>query len=63
MRKTFITLSALMAVATTAGAQSASAIRLRLDPASEVHIEGTSSLPAFHCTTNKNRTYADVAPG
>ena len=63
MTKTFITLSALMAVATTAGAQSASAIRLRLDPASEVTIEGTSSLHAFHCKTNKMLAYVDVDPG
>jgi len=53
MRKTLLTVSALMAVAATAGAQSASAIRLRLDPGSELTIEGTSSLHAFHCKTNK----------
>jgi len=63
MRKTLITLSALMAVATTAGAQSASAIRLRLDPLSEVTIDGTSSLHAFHCKTNKINAYVDVDPG
>ncbi len=63
MTKTFITLSALMAVATTASAQSASAIRLRLDPTSEVTIEGTSSLHAFHCKTNKMLAYVDVDPG
>ena len=63
MRKTLITLSALMAVATTAGAQSASAIRLRLDPLSEVTIDGTSSLHAFHCKTNKMNAYVDVDPG
>src|SRR6202162_503033 len=63
MRKTFITLSALMAVTTTAGAQSASAIRLRLDPTSEVTIEGTSSMHAFHCKTNKINAYVDVDPG
>jgi hypothetical protein len=53
MRKTLLTVSALMAVAATAGAQSASAIRLRLDSGSEMTIEGTSSLDAFHCKTNK----------
>ncbi len=63
MRKTLVTLSALMAAATTAGAQSASAIRLRLDPGSEVTIEGTSSLHAFHCKTNKIMAYVDVDPG
>ena len=63
MRKTLMTVSALMAVAATAGAQSASAIRLRLDPGSEVTIEGTSSLHAFHCKTNKIMAYVDVDPG
>jgi hypothetical protein len=64
MRKTLVTLSALMAAAaTTAGAQSASAIRLRLDPSSEVTIEGTSSMHAFHCKTNKIMAYVDVDPG
>jgi polyisoprenoid-binding protein YceI len=63
MRKTLLTVSALMAAATAAGAQSASAIRLRLDPASEVTIEGTSSLHAFHCKTNKIMAYVDVDPG
>ena len=63
MRKTLLTVSALMAVATTAAAQSASAIRLRLDPGSEVTIEGTSSLHSFHCKTNKIMAYVDVDPG
>jgi polyisoprenoid-binding protein YceI len=63
MRKTLLTVSALMAAATTAGAQSANAIRLRLDPASELTIEGTSSLHAWHCKTNKINAYVDVDPG
>ena len=63
MRNTLLTVSALMAVAVTARAQSASAIRLRLDPASEVTIEGTSSMHAFHCKTNKIMAYVDVDPG
>jgi hypothetical protein len=63
MRNVLLTVSALVAVATTAGAQSASAIRLRLDPASELTIEGTSSLHAFHCKTNKIMAYVDVDPG
>lgn len=63
MRKTLVTLSALMAAAaSTAAAQSASAIRLRLDPVSEVTLEGTSSLHAFHCKTNKINAYVDVDP-
>ena len=63
MRKTLVTVSALMAAAATAGAQSASAIRLRLDPASELTIEGTSTLHDFHCKTNKINAYVDVDPG
>jgi hypothetical protein len=55
--------SALTAVAATAGAQSASAIRLRLDPTSELTIEGTSTLHDFHCKTNKLNAYVDVDPG
>ncbi|HTD83807.1 MAG TPA: YceI family protein [Gemmatimonadaceae bacterium] len=63
MRKTLLTVSALLAATATAGAQSASAIRLRLDPASELTIEGTSSLHDFHCKTNKLNAYVDVDPG
>jgi polyisoprenoid-binding protein YceI len=63
MRKTLLTVSALVAAAATAGAQSASAIRLRLDPTSELSIEGTSTLHEFHCKTNKLNAYVDVDPG
>jgi polyisoprenoid-binding protein YceI len=63
MRKTLVTVSTLMAAAATASAQSASAIRLRLDPASELSIEGTSTLHDFHCKTNKMNAYVDVDPG
>lgn len=63
MKRTLIVVSALIAATATAGAQSASAIRLRLDPTSEVTIEGTSSLHAFHCKTNKINAYVDVDPG
>src|SRR5213075_3534226 len=63
MRKALLKISALMAATATAGAQSASAIRLRLDPASELTIEGTSSLHDFHCKTNKINAYVDVDPG
>jgi len=55
-------ISALVAVATTAGAQGANAIRLRLDPASELTVEGTSSLHAWHCKTDKINAYVDVDP-
>jgi len=63
MRKTLLTVSVLMAAAAPAGAQSASAIRLRLDPGSEVTVEGTSSMHAWHCKTNKMMAYVDVDPG
>lgn len=63
MRTTFLTISALMAAATAAGAQSASAIRLRLEPGSELSIEGTSNVHGFHCKTNKINAYIDVDPG
>jgi polyisoprenoid-binding protein YceI len=63
MRKTFLTISALVAAAATAGAQSASAIRLRLDPTSELTVEGTSSMHDWHCKTNKLNAYVDVDPG
>jgi polyisoprenoid-binding protein YceI len=63
MRMTLVTVSALMTAAAAAGAQSASAIRLRLDPASELTIEGTSTLHDFHCKTNKLNAYVDVDPG
>lgn len=63
MRKTLLTISALMAAASTAGAQGANAIRLRLDPASELTVEGTSSMHDWHCKTNKLNAYVDVDPG
>lgn len=63
MRKTLLTISTLVAAAATAGAQSASAIRLRLDPASELTVEGTSSMHDWHCKTNKLNAYVDVDPG
>ncbi len=62
MRKALLMISALVAVATTAGAQGANAIRLRLDPASELTVEGTSSLHAWHCKTDKINAYVDVDP-
>ncbi len=63
MRKTLLTISALMAAATTAGAQSASAVRLRLEPGSELTINGTSNVHDFQCKTNKINAYVDVDPG
>jgi len=63
MRKTLLAISALLAATATAGAQSASAVRLRLDPASELSVEGTSSMHDWHCKTNKINAYVDVDPG
>src|SRR5687767_14655194 len=62
MRTTLLTVSALMAAAATAGAQSASAIRLRLEPGSELTINGTSNVHDFQCKTNKISAYFDVDP-
>lgn len=63
MRKTLLTIAALATAATTAGAQSASAIRLRLLPGTELSISGTSNVHDFHCKTNKINAYIDVDPG
>jgi len=63
MRKTLLAISALLAATATAGAQSASAVRLRLDPASELSVEGTSSMHDWHCKTDKIAAYVDVDPG
>ena len=63
MRKTLLTVSPLMAATATAGAQGANAVRLRLDPASELTVEGTSSMHAWHCKTDKLNAYVDVDPG
>jgi len=63
MRKILLTVSALMAATATAGAQGANAVRLRLDPASELTVEGTSSMHAWHCKTDKLNAYVDVDPG
>jgi polyisoprenoid-binding protein YceI len=49
--------------ATAAAAQGPSAVRLRLEPGSEVSVEGTSTMHAYHCTTNKIMAYVDVDPG
>lgn len=63
MRKTLLTVSALVAAAASANAQGANAIRLRLDPASQVTVEGTSSMHDWHCKTDKLNAYVDVDPG
>lgn len=63
MRTTLLTISALLAAAVTAEAQSASTIRLRLEPGSELTIDGTSNVHDFQCKTNKINAYVDVDPG
>jgi polyisoprenoid-binding protein YceI len=64
MRKTLVMTSALIALgATAARAQSNSAVRLQLEPGSEITVEGTSTLHAFHCKTDKLNAYVDVDPG
>jgi polyisoprenoid-binding protein YceI len=52
-----------MAAATVVGAQSPSAVRLRLEPGSEVSIAGTSNVHDFSCKTNRINAYIDVDPG
>jgi polyisoprenoid-binding protein YceI len=64
MRKTFLMATAAIGFgATAAVAQGPSAVRLRLEPGSEVTVEGTSTMHAYHCTTNKIMAYVDVDPG
>ena len=48
--------------AATATAQGPSAVRLRLEPGSEISIEGTSTMHDFHCKTDKIMAYVDVDP-
>jgi hypothetical protein len=64
MRKIFLMATAAIGLgATAASAQGPSAVRLRLEPGSEITIEGTSTLHAFHCKTDKIMAYVDVDPG
>jgi len=64
MTKTLVMTSALIALAATgASAQGPSAIRLRLEPGSELSISGTSSRHPFECKTSKMFAYVDVDPG
>ena len=63
MNKTFLMATVAMAVgATAAMAQGPSAIRLRLEPGSEITVEGTSTLHDWHCKTDKILAYVDVDP-
>jgi polyisoprenoid-binding protein YceI len=64
MRKTFLMATAAIGFgATAAAAQGPSAVRLRLEPGSEVTVEGTSTMHAYHCKTDKIMAYVDVDPG
>ena len=63
MRTTLLMTSALIAAAAaSASAQGPSAIRLRLEPGSELSISGTSSMHPFECKTSKMNAYVDVDP-
>ena len=62
MRTTLLTISALVAVSATAGAQTSST-RLQIEPGSELSIAGTSNVHDFHCKTNTFNAYIDVDPG
>lgn len=63
MRKTLLMATAAIGLgATTAVAQGPAAIRLRLEPGSEIAIQGTSTLHDFRCKTNKILAYVDVDP-
>ncbi|MEO8910658.1 MAG: YceI family protein [Gemmatimonadaceae bacterium] len=64
MRKTLLMATAAIGLgATAAAAQGPSAIRLRLEPGSEVTVEGTSTVHDFRCKTDKIMAYVDVDPG
>jgi len=62
MRLNLLTISALVAVSASAGAQGSST-RLRVEPGSELTVTGTSNVHDFHCKTNKFSAYIDVDPG
>jgi polyisoprenoid-binding protein YceI len=63
MRKSLLMAATAVGLsAATSVAQGPSAIRLRLDPGSEISIEGTSTMHDFHCKTNKIMAYVDVDP-
>lgn len=61
MRKLLFIASALVA-AGSAGAQGPSAIRLRLEPGSNLEISGTSTMHGFTCKTDRMVVYIDVDP-
>lgn len=62
MTRILLIASALIAVSSAVSAQSASAIRLRLEPGSVLSISGTSSMHDFVCKTEKMAVYIDVDP-
>jgi polyisoprenoid-binding protein YceI len=63
MKRTLLMATAAIGFgATAAAAQGPSAIRLRLEPGSEITIQGTSTLHEFHCKTDKIVAYVDVDP-
>ena len=54
--------AAIAFAAVPAAAQGPSAIRLRLEPGSQITVEGTSTLHEWHCKTDKIIAYVDVDP-
>ena len=63
MSKTFVMATAAIGLCATAAiAQGPSAVRLRLEPGSEITVQGTSTLHDFHCKTDKINAYVDVDP-
>lgn len=63
MRKSLLMATAAIGLTATAAiAQGPSAVRLRLEPGSEISIEGTSTMHDFHCKTDKIMAYVDVDP-
>src|SRR6476620_1039508 len=63
MKMTIVMATAAIGLcATSAIAQGPSAVRLRLEPGSEITVLGTSTLHDFHCKTEKINAYVDVDP-
>lgn len=62
MRNTLITVTALTLGAAVAGAQTPNAVRLHLQPGSEISFTGTSSLHGFTCKTTQFDAQLSVDP-
>ena len=62
MKALSVATAAIAFGASTAAAQGPSAIRLRLEPGSEISVQGTSTLHDWQCKTDKILAYVDVDP-